>query len=58
LRNDTEHKFQEVTRPIRDVRVALNEGIDAHSVATRNMTARISQEMGARSGRLLDDMME
>jgi hypothetical protein len=57
LRSDTEHKFHEVTRIIGGISDALNEGIDAH-VATRKMTDRLSQEMNARSGRLLDDMKE
>jgi outer membrane murein-binding lipoprotein Lpp len=58
LRNDTEHKLQEVTRTIGGISDAVNERIDAHVVATRKMTDRISQEMNARSGRLLDDMKE
>jgi len=57
-RNDTEHKFQEVTRTIGCLSVALNERIDAHVEATRKMTDRISQEMNARSGGLLDGMKE
>jgi hypothetical protein len=58
LRSDTEHKFQEVTRTTGGVSDALNERIDAHVVATSKMTDRISQEMNARSGRLLDDVKE
>jgi hypothetical protein len=58
LRNDTEHRFQEVTRTIGGVSDTLNERIDAHVVATRCVTGRMSQEMNARSGRLLDDMKE
>ena len=48
MRNDTEIKFQEVTRTVGCVSNALNERIDAHVVATREMTDRISQEMYAR----------
>ena len=58
LRNDTAHKFQEVTRTIRGVSDALNERIGTHVVATRKMIDRISQEMNARSGHILDDMKE
>jgi hypothetical protein len=58
LRNDTEHKFQEVTRTIGGISDALNERIEAHVVATRKMTDSISQEMNARSERLLVDMEE
>jgi hypothetical protein len=56
--NDTEHKFQEVTRTIGGVSDALNERIDEPVVATRKITDRISQEMNARSGGLLDNMKE
>jgi len=56
--NDTEHKFQEVTRTIGGVSDALNERIDEPVVATRKMRERISQEMNARFGGLLDDMKE
>jgi Skp family chaperone for outer membrane proteins len=58
LRSDTEHKFQEATRTIGGISDALNERIDAHVIATRKITDRISQEMNARSGRLLEDMKE
>jgi hypothetical protein len=34
------------------------ERTEAHVVATRKMTDRISQEMNTRLGRLLDDMKE
>ena len=54
--NDTERKFQEVTATRGDVRDSLNERIDAHVVATRKMTDRLSQETNARAGRLLDDI--
>jgi hypothetical protein len=56
VRNDTEHKFQEITKTIEDVSDALNERIDAHVVATSKMTGEISQEMNARSGCLRDDV--
>src|SRR5215510_15773404 len=56
LRDDTENKFQEVTRTIDGINDGLNEKIDAHVVATRKVTDRISQELNANSGRLLDDM--
>jgi len=56
LRDDTENKFQEVTRTIVGINDGLNEKIDAHVVATRKVTDRISQELNANSGRLLDDM--
>ena len=36
----------------------MNEEIDAHEVATRKMTGRISQETNAREGHLLDDIKE
>jgi hypothetical protein len=58
LQNDAENKFQEVTRTIGGVNDAMNERIDAHVVATRKMTDRISHEMNARSGFLRDDMKE
>jgi len=58
LRNDTESKFQEVTKTVGGISDAMNERIDAHVVATRKMTDSISQEMNARSGRLLNDMRE
>ena len=58
LRNDTEIKFQEVTRTLGGVSDALNERIDAHVVATRKMTDRISQEMNARAVHLLDNVKE
>ena len=58
LRNDNEHKFQAVTRTIGGISDYLNERIDTRAVATRKMTDRISQEMNARSGRLLDEMKE
>jgi hypothetical protein len=56
VRNDTEHKFQEVTRTTEGVRDALSERIHAHVVATSKMTDRIAQEMNARSGCLLGDV--
>jgi hypothetical protein len=56
--NDTENKFQEVTRAIEGVIDAMNERIDAHVVATREVTDRIYQEMNARSGLLRVDMKE
>ena len=56
--NDTERKFQEVTATRGDVRDSLNERIDAHVVATRKMTDRLSQETNARAGHLLDDIKE
>jgi len=37
---------------------SLNERIDAHVVATRKMTDRISQETNGRAGHLLDDIKE
>ena len=58
LSNDTEHKFQEVTRTIGGLSDALNERMDAHVVATSKVTERISEEMNARSGRLLDGVKE
>jgi len=58
LRNDIEHKFQEVTRTIGGVSDALNKRIDAPVVAARTTTDRISQEINARSGGLLDEMKE
>jgi len=58
LQNDTENKFQEVTRAIGGVNDAMNERIDAHVVATRKVTDGISQEMDARSGLLRYDMKE
>src|SRR5215469_3549138 len=58
LRNDTESKFQEVTKTVGSISDATNERIDAHVVATRKMTDSISQEMNASSGRLLNDMRE
>ena len=57
LSNDTEHKFQEVTRTI-GLSDALNERMGAHVVATSKVTDRISEEMNARSGRLLDSVKE
>jgi hypothetical protein len=58
VRNDTEHKFQEVTRTIEGVSDVLNERIDTHVVATSKMTDRISEEINAKSGRLRDDVEE
>jgi ElaB/YqjD/DUF883 family membrane-anchored ribosome-binding protein len=58
LRGDTENKLQEVTKTIGGISNALNERIDAHVVATRKVTDRISQELNARSGYLLDDMKD
>ena len=58
LRNDTEIKFQEVTKTIEGVTDALNEGINAHVVTTRKMTNRISEEMNARAVHLLDNVKE
>jgi len=58
LQNDTENKFQEVTRAIEGVNGAMNERIDAHVVATRRVTDRIFQEMNVRSAHLLDDIKE
>ena len=58
LRNDTEIKFQEVTRTIGCVGDALNERIDAHVVATRKMKDRICQEMNATAVHLLDNVKE
>jgi len=58
LRNDTERKIQEVATTIGGVSDSLNERIDAHGVATRNMTDRISQETNVRAGHLLDDIKE
>ena len=56
LRNDTEIKFQEVTRTIGCVSDALNERIDAHVVATRKMRDRISQEMNSRAVHVLENV--
>ena len=36
----------------------MNERMDAHVVATSKVTDRISEEMNARSGRLLDGVKE
>ena len=58
LRNDTESKFQEVTRTIGSVTDSLNERIDAHVAATRKITDRISQQTNGRAGHLLDDIKE
>jgi gas vesicle protein len=58
LCNDIERKFQEDTRTVGGTIDALNEGTDTHVVATRKVTGWISQEMNARSGRLLDDMKQ
>jgi len=58
LRNDTDRKFQEVTTTIGGVSDSLNERIDAHVVATRKMTDRISQEKNGRAGHLLDAIKE
>jgi hypothetical protein len=58
LRNDTEIKFQEVTKTIEGVTDALNEGINAHVVTTINMTDRISEEMNAGAVHLLDNFKE
>jgi len=58
LRNDNECKSQEVTTTIEGVSDSLNERIDAHVVATRKMTDRISQETKARAGHVLDDIKE
>jgi hypothetical protein len=44
LRNDTERKIQEVTKTIGGVSDSLNERFDAHVIATRKMTERVSQE--------------
>jgi len=57
LRNDTERKFQEFTTTI-GLSDSLNERIDAHVVATRKMTDRISQETNASAGHLLDDIKQ
>jgi len=56
LRNDTESKFQEVTRTIGSVTDSLNERIHAHVVATRKLTDRISQETNGRAGHLFDSI--
>jgi len=58
LRNDTERKFREVTRTIGCVSDALKEMNEAHVAATRKVTDRISQEMNARAGHLLEDIKE
>jgi len=58
LRNDNEYKSQEVTTTIGGVSDSLNERIDAHVVATRKMTDRISQETKVRAGHLVDDIKE
>jgi hypothetical protein len=58
LRNDTERKIQEVTATIGGVSDTLHERIDAHVVATKKMTDRISQETNARARHLLDDDKE
>jgi cell division septum initiation protein DivIVA len=58
LRNDTEHKLPEITRTIGSLSDASNERMDAHVVATSKVTNRISEEMNASSGRLLDGVKE
>jgi len=58
LRNYTERKFQEVTTTVGGVSDSLNERIDAHVVAPRKMTNKISQETNARAGHLVDDIKE
>ena len=49
LRNDTERKIQEDTTAVRGLSDSLNERIDAHLVATRKITDRISQETKGRA---------
>jgi len=58
LRNDTESKSQESTTSVGGVSDSLNERIDAHVVATRKLTDRISQEANGRAGHLLDDIKD
>ena len=43
LRNDTEHKLQEVTRTIGGLSDALNERMDAHVVATSKVTGYLKK---------------
>ena len=45
LRNDCENKFQEVAGTIGGINDVLHEKIDAHVVASRKVTDRISQEL-------------
>jgi hypothetical protein len=56
LRNDCENKFQEVTGTIGGINDVLHEKIDAHVVATRKVTDRISQELNVREGRMLEEI--
>ena len=58
LRNGTEPKIPQVTTTIGGVSDSLNERIDAHAVATRKLTERISQETNARARQLLGDIKE
>jgi hypothetical protein len=53
LRNDTERKILVVTTAVGGVSDSLNERINAHVVATREMTDRISQETNGRARHLL-----
>ena len=56
LRNDCENKFQEVAGTIGGINDVLHEKIDAHVVASRKVTDRISQELNAREGHIHEDM--
>jgi hypothetical protein len=56
LRNNCENKFQEVAGTIGGINDVLHEKIDAHMVASRKVTDRISQELYGRAGRILEDM--
>ena len=58
LRNDTESKFQEVTRKIEGISETLHERINAHVVTTKKLTDKISEEMNATSVHLLDNFKE
>ena len=57
LRNDTERKFQEGTTNVGGVSDSLNDRIDAHVVATRKLTDRISQEANGRAGQTGTDVI-
>jgi len=58
LRNDTEIKFQEVTKTIKGVSDALDDRVNAHIVTTRKLTDKISEEINAGAIHLLDKFKE
>jgi hypothetical protein len=56
LRKDCENKFQEVAGTIGGINDVLHEKIDAHVVATKKVTDRISRELDAKEGRIREDI--